>query len=110
MSTHFKLKPFNFNLSDLNFIRDQINFRPLFDALGNVIVAWDGTGAIYDSNNLASRTMLWNGTSTMLSQGQRFTQFPQPMQVCGSIVTSSVPSARVIAPVGQPTRHTGSLH
>jgi Ca2+-binding RTX toxin-like protein len=65
MSTQFKLKPFNFNLSDLNFIRDQINFRPLFDALGNVIVAWDGTGAIYDSNNLSTRTMLWNGTSTL---------------------------------------------
>jgi Animal haem peroxidase len=69
MSTHFKLKPFNFNLSDLNFIRDQINFRPLFDAVGNVIVAWDGTGPIYDSNNLASRTLLWDGVSNIGTTG-----------------------------------------
>jgi Ca2+-binding RTX toxin-like protein len=65
MSTNFKLKPFNFNLSDLNFIRDQINFRPLFDAAGNAIVAWDGTGEIYNSNNLATRTLLWDGVSSL---------------------------------------------
>jgi Ca2+-binding RTX toxin-like protein len=61
MSTVYKFKPFRFNLSDLNFMRDQINFRPLFDAAGNAIVAWDGTGAIYDSNNLSTRTQLWDG-------------------------------------------------
>ena len=31
MATNFILKPFTFNLTDLNFIRDQIKFRPLFD-------------------------------------------------------------------------------
>jgi Ca2+-binding RTX toxin-like protein len=61
MSTSFKLKPFRFNLSDLNFIRDQINFRPLFDAAGNAVIAWDGTGAVYDSNDMGSRNQLWNG-------------------------------------------------
>src|SRR6185436_1104479 len=56
------------------------------------------------------RVGLLNGTSTMLCHGQRVTQLLQPMHVLGSIVTSSVPIARVIAPVGQPMRHTGSLH
>jgi Ca2+-binding RTX toxin-like protein len=61
MSTVYKFKPFRFNLSDLNFIRDQINFRPLFDAAGNAIISWDGTRAIYDSNNMDQRTLLWDG-------------------------------------------------
>jgi hypothetical protein len=61
MTTSYKLKPFRFNLTDLKFIRDQINFRPLFDAAGNAIIAWDGTGAVYDSNDMANRTLLWNG-------------------------------------------------
>ena len=61
MSTVYKFKPFRFNLADLNFIRDQINFRPLFDAAGNAIISWDGTRAIYDSNNMAQRTLLWDG-------------------------------------------------
>ncbi|MGA8515820.1 MAG: hypothetical protein WB821_13735, partial [Burkholderiaceae bacterium] len=61
MSTNYKLKPFSFNLTDLNFIRDQINFRPLFDEAGNAIIAWDGTGAIYNSNDVTNRTRLWDG-------------------------------------------------
>jgi VCBS repeat-containing protein len=61
MTTSYKLKPFRINLSDLNFMRDQINFRPLFDEAGNAIIAWDGTGEVYDSNNMTSRTQLWNG-------------------------------------------------
>jgi Ca2+-binding RTX toxin-like protein len=52
MATNFKLKPFKFNLSDLNFLRDQVNFRPLFDAQGNPIVSWNGTGPIYDSKGV----------------------------------------------------------
>ena len=46
----------------------------------------------------------------MLSHGQRRTQLPQPMHVSASIATSSVPSGRVIAPVGQPIMQTGSVH
>ena len=40
------LKPFVFNASDLDFILAQIKFRPLFDAEGNAIINWNGTGAI----------------------------------------------------------------
>ena len=46
------LKPFVFNASDLAFILSQINFRPLFDAAGNAIINWNGTGAIFDGDGL----------------------------------------------------------
>lgn len=49
MATNYQLKPFRFNLSDLNFMRDQINFRPLFDLAGNALINWDGTGAVFDA-------------------------------------------------------------
>ncbi|MDO8263477.1 MAG: peroxidase family protein, partial [Gallionella sp.] len=52
MGTNYNLKPFRFNLSDLNFMRDQINFRPLFDSVGNAIINWDGSGAVYDANGI----------------------------------------------------------
>ncbi len=49
MSTISKsLKPFVINNTDIQFLIDQVNFRPLFDATGNVIVAWDGTGPVFD--------------------------------------------------------------
>ena len=44
------LKPFVLNLSDLDFIRKQVTFRPLFDANANAIIAWDGVGPVYDSH------------------------------------------------------------
>ena len=57
------LKPFVLNLDDLNFIFDQVDFRPLFDFDGNAIILWDGTGAIYDR----SRNLIWNGETGALS-------------------------------------------
>lgn len=52
------LKPFVLNPNDLAFILKQVNFRPLFDADGNAIVNWDGTGAIYDGHG----NLIWDGT------------------------------------------------
>jgi len=52
MATNFILKPFRFNLTDLNFIRDQIQFKPLFDVAGNAIINWDGTGAVYNDKGV----------------------------------------------------------
>ena len=52
MTTQYILKPFQFNINDLNFIRDQIAFRPLFDMAGNAIVNWNGMGAIYDAKGV----------------------------------------------------------
>ena len=54
-------RSFNFNLNDLNFILQQIEFRPLFNldasgALLPVINTWDGTTAIYDGVG----TLLWD--------------------------------------------------
>ena len=46
----------------------------------------------------------------MLFHGQRLAQLVQPMHVGSSMVTSSVPTWRVMAPVGQSTMHTGSVH
>jgi len=63
MATNYILKPFRFNLSDLNFIRDQIDFRPLFDAEGNAIIAWDGIGAIYDAKHNQYATINPDGTA-----------------------------------------------
>ena len=51
------LKSFIFNYSDLAFMRDQIKFRPLFDANGKPIVNWDGVGPIYDARG----NLLWGG-------------------------------------------------
>ena len=65
MTTVYQLKPFSINLSDLKFMRDQIAFRPLFDGFGNAIIAWNGTGAIYNSNNMATRSQLWDGLSVL---------------------------------------------
>lgn len=44
------LKPFVIDQSDIDFILSQVNFRPLFDAAGNAIILWDGTGAVYDAH------------------------------------------------------------
>jgi Ca2+-binding RTX toxin-like protein len=52
------LKPFVINQTDIQFILDQLNFIPLFDAPGNAIIQWDGTGAVYDQHH----TLLWDTT------------------------------------------------
>lgn len=54
------LKPFVINETDIQFLLDQINFRPLFDADGNAIILWDGTGAIYDGRH----NLVWDGVLT----------------------------------------------
>jgi Ca2+-binding RTX toxin-like protein len=46
------LKPFVINATDIQFILDQLNFRPLFDATGNAVILWDGTGSVYDSRGV----------------------------------------------------------
>jgi Ca2+-binding RTX toxin-like protein len=55
------LKPFAFNTTDIEFILAQINFKPLFDAAGNAIINWDGTGVIYDFRH----NLLWNGIDAL---------------------------------------------
>jgi Ca2+-binding RTX toxin-like protein len=54
------LKPFAFNTTDIEFLLAQVNFRPLYDAAGNAIINWDGTGAIYDFRH----SLLWDGVSS----------------------------------------------
>ena len=49
-------------------------------------------------------------TIVMFPHGQRLAQLPQPMQVAGLICTSRVPTARVMAPVGQSIMQVGSVH
>ena len=51
------LKPYVLNNTDLQFLLKQINFRPLFDGIGNAIIAWNGIGAIYDGHG----NQLWDG-------------------------------------------------
>ncbi len=52
MAFNPRLKPFVINATDISFLIDQVDFRPLFDASGNIIVAWDGTGPVYDFNGV----------------------------------------------------------
>ena len=52
MATNYQLKPFRFNIDDLNFMMAQIKFKPLFDSSGNAIIAWDGTGSIFDAKGV----------------------------------------------------------
>lgn len=47
------LKPFVLNQTDLEFILAQLDFIPLFDASGDAIINWDGTGAVYDTTGFA---------------------------------------------------------
>ena len=65
----YSLKPFNFNGNDLQFLLDQINFRPLFSktAAGQlqVIVNWNGAGAIYDETG----ALIWDGASQTSADG-----------------------------------------
>jgi len=51
------IKNFAFNFSDLAFMRDQIRFRPLYDANGKPIINWDGVGPIFDVHG----NLLWDG-------------------------------------------------
>ena len=71
MATNYILKPFRFNLTDLNFIRDQIKFRPLFDADGNAIVNWDGTGTVYNDYGVAY-TDLGNSADNLAAYGSSY--------------------------------------
>ena len=71
MATNYILKPFRFNLTDLNFIRDQIKFRPLFDADGNAIVNWDGTGIVYNDNGVAYAD-LGNSADNLAAYGSSY--------------------------------------
>ncbi|NWF44299.1 heme peroxidase [Hydrogenophaga sp. D2P1] len=57
MATNYQLKPYAFNFNDLKFLERQINFKPLFDEQGNAIIQWDGTGAVYNSNDMATRVL-----------------------------------------------------
>ena len=47
------LKPFILNQTDLDFILAQLDFVPLFDANGDAIINWDGTGAVYNTAGMA---------------------------------------------------------
>jgi Ca2+-binding RTX toxin-like protein len=58
MATNYQPKPFVLNNGDLQFLLKQITFKPLFDAAGNAIIAWDGIGAIYDGQG----NQLWSGS------------------------------------------------
>ena len=54
-------RSFTFNANDLQFLLNQIRFRPLFDAAGAAIVSWDGLGAIYDQYG----QQLWDGAASL---------------------------------------------
>ena len=72
MATNFQLKPFTFNLADLNFMRDQIKFRPLYDAQGNAIIAWDGTGDIYDAKGVQFNTTGLSAADAIAAYGTSY--------------------------------------
>jgi len=50
MALRSDLRSFLFNTNDLNFMLQQIKFRPLFYKTGLPVIGWDGTSAIYDAN------------------------------------------------------------
>jgi Ca2+-binding RTX toxin-like protein len=55
--TNASLKPFMLNATDIQFLLDQVKFRPLFDSVGNAIINWNGVGAVYDGYG----KQIWNG-------------------------------------------------
>jgi hypothetical protein len=62
------LKPFVLNPNDIDFILEQVNFRPLFDAMGNALVNWNGSGAIFDGHG----NLIWDGTGNQAANGFMF--------------------------------------
>ncbi len=60
----YDLKPFFIDFADLAFLLDQVNFRPLFDSVGNAVVQWDGSTAIYDAHGI----LLSNGAPDAATQ------------------------------------------
>jgi hypothetical protein len=65
------LKPFAFNTTDIEFLLAQVTFKPLFDAAGNAILNWDGTGAIYDAHH----NLLWDGVGSFSGKSADGTLF-----------------------------------
>ncbi len=69
----YTLKPFAFNLSDLNFLLQQITFLPLFDAAGGVFNQeknpWNGLVAVFDKDG----TKLWGPTGGYIFHGTALT-------------------------------------
>ncbi len=61
MASLFSPKPFDLNLDDINFILDQVNFKPLFDVNDNPLIQWNGAGEIYDQNGI----LIWDGMDTL---------------------------------------------
>ena len=59
MTTNYALKPFVINLGDIQFLLDQVNFRPLFNASGELLFNWDGSTAIYATAQGAAGTLLY---------------------------------------------------
>ncbi len=53
MATNYQLKPFYLNANDISYLLKQVNFVPLFDALGNAMVDWDGTSPVFNSKGIA---------------------------------------------------------
>jgi len=45
MTAH--LKPFVLNIGDINFLLDQVNLRPLFDASGALVFGWTGDTTVF---------------------------------------------------------------
>lgn len=68
------LKPFVINSSDIKFLIDQINFIPLFDASGNIIVAWDGTGTVYNFAGVAYANQ-GSAATNLAEWGQSYQSF-----------------------------------
>jgi Ca2+-binding RTX toxin-like protein len=54
--TNAALKPFVLNATDIQFLLDQVKFKPLFDIAGNAIINWDGTGTVYNAYGAAIGT------------------------------------------------------
>ncbi|HYQ37666.1 MAG TPA: peroxidase family protein, partial [Pseudomonas sp.] len=72
MATKYVFKPFTFNFTDLNFLRAQINFRPLYDANGNAIISWNGIGPIYDAKGIQYDTSGMDAATAIATYGQSY--------------------------------------
>lgn len=69
----YTLKPFVLNLSDLNFLLQQVSFLALFDAAGNVFNAdsnpWNGQVAVFDKDG----SKLWGPVGGYVYRGTALT-------------------------------------
>ncbi|MGL4395241.1 MAG: peroxidase family protein, partial [Hyphomicrobium sp.] len=81
MATQYQLKPFVINVNDLVYLLAQVNFHPMFDALGNGVVDWDGVTQVFDGRGVAYDITGMTQQQAWDAYGHGFPQVSSPIGI-----------------------------